>query len=141
MALVRLVSRALVDLVYWVVAGMVSAGLALARVRAELVAANSLTAAQDLTALSSSQSSMPDPKVIQLLGRIDGKLDQVIESAKEHRDDDTRRFTEIHGRLDEHAEDINKAKGAKGALLWAAGLVAGGVSIVAAYAVKALGLH
>jgi hypothetical protein len=89
----------------------------------------------------SSQNSMPDPKVIQLLGRIDGKLDQVIESAKEHRDDDTRRFTEIHGRLDEHAEDINKAKGAKGALLWAAGLVAGGVSIVAAYAVKALGLH
>ena len=81
-----------------------------------------------------------DPDVIQLLGRIDGKLDQVIDSAKEHREDDKRRFNEVHGRLDEHAEDINKAKGAKGALLWIAGLVAGVVTFVGPMVAKALGL-
>lgn len=83
---------------------------------------------------------MSDPELSQLLGRIDGKLDQVIEAFKEHRDDDKRRFGELYGKLDEHAEDINKAKGAKGALLWAAGLVAGIISFAAPYVAKALGL-
>ena len=74
-----------------------------------------------------------------LLGSIDGKLDQVIETFKEHREDDKRRFTEVHTRLDEHAEDINKAKGAKGAFIW---LVSGGAAAIgglAAMAAKAFG--
>lgn len=70
---------------------------------------------------------MSDPNVLQLLGKIDGKLDQVIESAKEHREDDKRRFAEVYGRLDKQDADINQAKGAKGALLW---LVGGGAAAV-----------
>lgn len=68
-----------------------------------------------------------DPELSQMLGRIDGKLDQVIETFKEHREDDKRRFTEVHARLDEHAEDINKAKGAKGMFVW---LVSGGAAAI-----------
>ena len=78
--------------------------------------------------------------VMRLLGQIDGKLDQVIASATEHREDDKRRFTEVHKTLDDHSEDINRAKGAKGALLWAAGLVAGIISFAAPYVAKALGI-
>lgn len=81
-----------------------------------------------------------DPEVLLLLGKIDGKLDQVITSAEEHRSDDKRRFTEVHERLDEHAEDINKAKGAKGALLLVASLVAGVVTFIGPMVAKALGL-
>jgi hypothetical protein len=79
-----------------------------------------------------------DQDLHQLLGRIDGKLDQIIDQAREHRDDDKRRFTEVHERLDAHAEDINKAKGAKGALLWGAGLVATVAGSAAALAAKKL---
>lgn len=75
----------------------------------------------------------------QLLGRIDGKLDQVIDSAKEHREDDKRRFTEVHARLDGHAEDIAKAKGAKGVILWLAGGGAVAISALVSYVVKAKG--
>ena len=81
---------------------------------------------------------MSDQDLHQLLGRIDGKLDQIIDQAREHRDDDKRRFTEVHERLDHHAEDINKAKGAKGALLWGAGLVATVAGSAAALAAKKL---
>lgn len=84
---------------------------------------------------------MSDPNVLQLLGRIDGKLDQVIEAAKEHREDDKRRFTEVYSTLNEHAEDINKAKGAKAALLWVAGGVAAVVGTAATFVAKALGVQ
>ena len=78
--------------------------------------------------------------VQRMLGQIDGKLDQVIESFKEHREDDNRRFTEVHARLDEHAEDINKAKGAKGVLLWLIGGGAAAIGGLVAVAAKAFGV-
>lgn len=81
---------------------------------------------------------MSDP-VLQILGRIEGKLDSEIALNKEHRDDDKRRFTEVHERLDEHAEAIASAKGAKGAIMWAVGLIAGGVGAVASLLLKAKG--
>lgn len=77
----------------------------------------------------------------QVLGRIEGKLDQVIEASREHRDDDKRRFTEVYIELGKHAEDINKAKGAKGAILWMASGLAALVSAGLAGAAKMLGWH
>lgn len=84
---------------------------------------------------------MADPEVSQMLGRIDGKLDQVIESFKEHREDDKRRFTEVYTKLSDHDRDINQAKGAKGAILWAAGGLSAVVGAAAAWAAKAFGIH
>lgn len=74
-----------------------------------------------------------------MLGQIDGKLDQVIETFKEHREDDKRRFTEVHARIDEHAEDINKAKGAKGMLVWLVGGGAAAIGGIVAMAAQAFG--
>lgn len=82
-----------------------------------------------------------DPEVLLLLGKIDGKLDQVIETAEEHREDDKRRFGDVFKRLDDQDATINQAKGAKSALLWVAGGIATVSGAVAAYAAKALGLH
>lgn len=81
-----------------------------------------------------------DAEIAQLLGRLDGKLDQVISSFDRHIDDDVRRFTEIHKKLDEQAEDINKAKGAKGAVLWLVGGGAAAIASTVVMAAKALGL-
>ena len=82
-----------------------------------------------------------DPDVLQTLGRIDGKLDLLIDAAQEHREDDKRRFTEVYTKLDEHSSEINKAKGAKGALLWVAGGIAALAGTIATAAAKALGWH
>ncbi len=76
---------------------------------------------------------MSDP-VMQVLGRIEGKLDAEIKLNEEHREDDKRRFSDVYKKLGEHERDINQAKGAKGALLWAAGAIAG----IIAFAVPAL---
>lgn len=84
---------------------------------------------------------MANDDIPQMLGRIEGKLDQVILQAAEHREDDTRRFTDVYGKLAGHAEDINKAKGAKGALLCVAGVVAALAGTAAAIVAKAFGLH
>ena len=82
---------------------------------------------------------MSSDPVMQVLGRIEGKLDSEIELAKEHRDDDKRRFGEVYIKLGEHDQEIASAKGAKAALLWAAGLVAGVVTFVGPAIAKALG--
>lgn len=79
-------------------------------------------------------------EILQALGRIEGTVMEIRDAAREHRDDDKRRFTEVHSRLDQYAEDINKAKGAKGALLWAAAGIASVVGFVAPYIAKVLGL-
>lgn len=52
-----------------------------------------------------------------LLGQIDGKLDQALAAFKEHREEDTRRFTAVFEALKSHEADINQAKGAKNAIL------------------------
>jgi hypothetical protein len=77
--------------------------------------------------------------VMQLLGRIDGKLDQVIDAAKEHREDDKRRFGEVYTRLGEHDQEIATAKGAKGVILWLIGGGAAAIGALAAVAAKAYG--
>jgi hypothetical protein len=79
---------------------------------------------------------MSDPNVLQLLGKIDGKLDQVIDQAKEHREDDKRRFSEVYTRLGQHDNDIAQAKGAKGVILW---FVSGGAAAIAAFVSWILG--
>lgn len=84
---------------------------------------------------------MGNDEIPQLLGRIDGKLDQVIETFKEHRDDDKRRFSEVYGKLAEHEKDINQAKGAKGALLWLVGGGAAAIGGLVAIAAKAFGVR
>lgn len=71
---------------------------------------------------------MSDNNVLQLLGKIDGKLDQVIDAAREHRDDDKRRFSEVYKTLGEHEKDIAEAKGAKKLAVWILG--GGGLAIV-----------
>lgn len=82
----------------------------------------------------------PDPDISRMLGQIDGKLDSLISAAKEHRDDDTRRFTDVYRRLDNCDEDINKAKGAKGVLLWMVGGGAAAIGGLVAVAAKAFGV-
>lgn len=85
--------------------------------------------------------SQPDYNaILQALGRIEGKVDQMVEAAKEHRDDDKRRFADVYKTLEDHAEDINKAKGAKGALLWLVGGGAAAIGALVAMAAKAYGV-
>lgn len=79
--------------------------------------------------------------ISQVLGRIEGKLDQVIASAVEHRADDTRRFSDVFKRLDGHDAEINQAKGAKAAIITIASLAAGLVATGISYLAKAFGGH
>lgn len=65
------------------------------------------------------------------LGRIEGKLDSLTDAVRQHADQDTRRFDTLFRIVDDHAKDINRAKGAQRALVWAAGGVAGVISLVA----------
>ncbi len=68
------------------------------------------------------------------LGEISGKLDSLINTMREHAQEDTRRFGEVGKLLMQHSEEINQAKGAKSALMWAGGLVAALVSAAVAEA-------
>ncbi len=79
--------------------------------------------------------------VLLMLGRIEGKLDQAITSAEQHRQDDIRRFADVYTKLGEHDTDINQAKGAKGALMWAASAIAAVVAFIATVIGKAMGWH
>ena len=79
-----------------------------------------------------------DP-ILQSLGRIEGKLDSIETMAKEHREDDVRRFTDVYKKLGEHDQEISKAKGQKSVILW---LVSGGAAAIGglvAVAAKAFG--
>lgn len=78
-------------------------------------------------------------QILQSLGRIEGKVDQIGEAAKEHREDDKRRFSDVYERLDQHSRDINQAKGAKGVMLWLIGGGAAAIGGLVAMAAKAFG--
>ena len=76
---------------------------------------------------------------MQSLGRIEAKLDAEITMAKEHREDDKRRFSDVFNRLDRHEADINQAKGAKGMLVWLVGGGAAAIGALVSMFVKAKG--
>ena len=76
---------------------------------------------------------------MQSLGRIEAKLDAEITMAKEHREDDKRRFQDVYDRLDDHEKDINQAKGAKGMLVWLVGGGAAAIGALVSMFVKAKG--
>ena len=78
-------------------------------------------------------------EVMQALGRIEGLLESEIALAKEHRDDDKRRFKEVHDILDEHDQEIAKAKGQKSVIVWLAGGGALAVSALVAAAGRFFG--
>ena len=80
-------------------------------------------------------------QILTALGRIEGKLDAEIDLAREHREDDKRRFSAIDTVVAGLAEDINKAKGARGAIIWIAGLIAAVVGGLVTMAAKKLGLQ
>lgn len=77
--------------------------------------------------------------ILQALGRIEGKLDSEIAMAKEHREDDKRRFGEVYARLGQHDQEIAKAKGAKGVILWLIGGGAAAIATAVTLAAKAFG--
>lgn len=71
-----------------------------------------------------------------MLGQVDGKLDRLIENFDKYLAAHSERHKNIDDELKEFAADINKAKGAKGAIMVAAGALATVVSIAIAAADK-----
>lgn len=80
-----------------------------------------------------------DNDINRMLGQIDGKLDATLEALNRHIDDDVRRFTDVYGKLDEQAKDINQAKGAKGVVLYLIGGGAAAIGGLVAMAARAFG--
>lgn len=78
---------------------------------------------------------MDEQALFQSLGRIEGAVGGVKEMLAEHIEQDTRRFDTTFKRLDALDADVNKAKGAKSAILW----VAGGVGTIASGVAWAIG--
>lgn len=76
-----------------------------------------------------------------LVGEANGKLDTLLELVRDHIKQDDTRFSSVSVKLESHAADINKAKGAKAAVLVVAGGLAGVVSFVVAAASKLFGGH
>lgn len=76
-----------------------------------------------------------------LVGEANGKLDTLLDLVRDHVRQDDDRFTRVYTELASHAADINKAKGAKAAVLVVAGGLAGLVSFVVAAASKLFGGH
>jgi hypothetical protein len=74
---------------------------------------------------------MSDDQINLLLGRIDGKLDSLIDTFKAHVEEDNERAKEIGKTLDAHSAVINQAKGAKGAVVYLASLVGGAIVVAA----------
>lgn len=68
------------------------------------------------------------------LGQIDGKLDALVKTMTDHAETDSKQFKAVFDELRSHAADINKAKGAKWAVLALSGAIASGVSIAVAVA-------
>lgn len=81
--------------------------------------------AADLTAMS-------DDQIASALGQIIGKLDALQNQFHDYIDRHDQRHDKIDEKIEDHAAQINQAKGAKGAVLWLAGLV----GALAAYLVK-----
>lgn len=69
-----------------------------------------------------------------MLGQLDGKLDSLISAFDSYRVDHNARHKEIDDKIDAHAADINKAKGAKAAIFAAAAAISGFVGAAVAAA-------
>ena len=78
-------------------------------------------------------------QIMQVLGRIEGKLDSEIKLAEEHRDDDKRRFSDVYTKIGEHDKEIANAKGQKSVILWLAGGGAVAISALVSFLAKAKG--
>ena len=75
------------------------------------------------------------------VGEANGKLDTLLSLVRDHIEQDNERFTGVYKEIRAHAEDINKAKGAKAIFLILAGGTATVISIAVAAAGKLFGGH
>ena len=73
---------------------------------------------------------MSDDQIATALGRIEGKLDTLHTQFRDYTDSHDDRHTKIDTKLDDHAKDINQAKGAKAAVLLVASALAATISVV-----------
>jgi len=77
---------------------------------------------------------MSDDQIATALGQIMGKLDSLQSQFRDYTENHDERHKIIDEKIDDHAKDINQAKGAKAAVL----LVASGLSALIAFVGKKL---